>query len=178
VLTHGHHHPKVLPRQPRPTRALHVEAADGLVPVEERDADLGGHAPIGPDKVGVDAHVFHELGLPGTDGAPADAFREGDAFDRLVRPGLALQHQFLAPEQVGARPGVTVGLDYGLDRPRKNAGYVQLVCHVGANTVQKGQLLGLGAVSLLAFLERLFGLLALGHVPHGYHHATDGRIIG
>src|SRR5215217_5568397 len=137
MLAHGYHHPQIVPRQPRPARALHVEAADGLTLVEERDAYLGGHAPTGPDKVRVDAHVFHEHGLPGAHGAPAEALRQGNAFDRVVRPGLMLQHQFLALEQVGASPGIAIDLDCGLDRPAEDTGYIQLVRHGGGTLCRR-----------------------------------------
>src|SRR5918995_6679162 len=118
MLGHGDHHPQVVLRQLHPVHALHEEEADSLALIEERDADLGGHILYEAQVVRVAAHVFHQQGPPGTYGSRADAFRQGNPPERLVVPGLVLEHQFPAFQQVGAKPSVAVGLGHGFNRTR------------------------------------------------------------
>ena len=64
-------------------------------------------------------------------------------------PGLVLEHQFPAFEQVGAQPGVVVGLGHGLHRPGEYAGHLQLMRYCRANPVEEGQFPRLAAKPLL-----------------------------
>src|SRR5918995_3169038 len=168
-LGHGDHHPQVVLRQLHPVHALQVEEAHSLALIEERDADLGGHTLHGSRGVRVGAHIFHEQGKPGADGSRADALRQGDPPGRLVVPGLVLEHQVPAFEQIGAQPGEAVGLGYGLHRPGEYAGYLQLTRYCRANPVEEGQLPRLAAKPLL-------GPSALRDVTYGDRHALEYRV--
>src|SRR5215203_328330 len=168
-LGHGDHHPQVVLRQLHPVHALQVEDSHSLALIEEWRADLGGHMLLGPKGVSVGAHVFHEQRPPGADGSRADAFRQGDLSERLVVPDLVLEHQFPAFEQVGAQPGVVVGLGYDLHRPGEYASHLQLTRYCRANPVEEGQFPRPTA-------EPLLGPSALRDVTHGDCHALDRRV--
>jgi hypothetical protein len=86
-----------------------------------------------------------------------------------VVPGTVLEHQFSAFEQVGAQPGVTVGLGHGLHRPGEYAGHLQLTRYRRANPVKEGQFPRLAA-------KPLPGFCTLRNVPQRDLHAFEGRV--